>query len=195
MGMCFKKKTMIGWRNIWSMKWRVSGQQVDQKKLAHMHARMHTHTCTYAHARTHAHTHTHTHTTILWLSGFCPGQTRWAATRRNIHALTPLVIISHPLSASSTQHDPSHPSHSIHVPDSLFPQSLSKFSLVYLLAWHPSLHTPYISSSNQWLLFATYSHTIAICFALLLRLCHLILVSLWILYLEFYFVVSRHTSI
>ena len=42
------------------MKWRVSGQQVDQKKLAHMHARMHTHTCTYAHTRTHAHTHTHT---------------------------------------------------------------------------------------------------------------------------------------
>jgi len=24
-----------------------------------------------------------------------------------------------------------------------FPQSLSKFSLVYLLAWHPPLHTPY----------------------------------------------------
>jgi len=42
-----------------------------------------------------------------------------------------------------------HPPCSIHTPDSLFPQSLSKFSLVYLLAWHPSLHTPYISSSNH----------------------------------------------
>ena len=31
------------------------------------------------------------------------------------------------------------------VPDSLFPQYLSKFSLVYLLGWHPPLHTPYIS--------------------------------------------------
>jgi len=28
------------------------------------------------------HTHTHTHTTILRLSGFCPGQPRWAGTRR-----------------------------------------------------------------------------------------------------------------
>jgi len=31
------------------------------------------------------------------------------------------------------------------------PQSLSKFSLVYLLAWHPPLHTPYISSSSHYL--------------------------------------------
>jgi len=27
---------------------------------------------------------THTHTTVLRLSGFCPGQPRWAGTRRNI---------------------------------------------------------------------------------------------------------------
>jgi len=32
-GMCCKKKTMIGWRNVWSMKWRVPGQEVDQRKL------------------------------------------------------------------------------------------------------------------------------------------------------------------
>jgi len=37
---------------------------------------------------------------------------------------------------------------------SLFPQSVSKFSLVYLLAWYPPLHTPYISSPNHCLLFA-----------------------------------------
>ena len=46
-----------------------------------------------------------------------------------------------------------------------FPQSLSMFSLVYLLAWHPPLHTPYISSSSHCLLFATCAHTIATCFA------------------------------
>jgi len=59
-----------------------------------------------------------------------------------------------------------------------FPQSLSKFSLVYLLAWHPPLHTPYISSPKHCLLFATDAHTIAACFAAAPRLCHLILVSL-----------------
>jgi len=59
-----------------------------------------------------------------------------------------------------------------------FAQSLSKFSLVYLLAWHPPLHTPYISSPSHCLLFAPHAHTIASCFAVVLRLCHLILVSL-----------------
>jgi len=79
---------------------------------------------------------------------------------------------------------------SIHAPDSLFPQSLSKFSLVYHLAWHPPLHTPYISSPNH-CLFATHAraHTITTCFAVVLRLCHLILVCLSTLYLEFCLVV------
>ena len=76
-----------------------------------------------------------------------------------------------------------------------FPQSLSKFSLVYLLAWHPSLHTPFISSPNHYLLFATHAHTIATCFAAVPKLCHLILVSLSTLYLELYLVTSHHTSI
>jgi len=62
--------------------------------------------------------------------------------------------------------------------DSLFPQSLSKFSLVYLLAWHSPLHTPHISSPNHCLLFAVHDHTIATCFAVVPRLCYLILVSL-----------------
>jgi len=39
-----------------------------------------------------------THTTILQLSGFCPGQPGWAGTRRNIHPLTPVMVINHPLS-------------------------------------------------------------------------------------------------
>ena len=33
MGMCCEKKIMIGWRNVWSMKWRVPGQEVGQRKL------------------------------------------------------------------------------------------------------------------------------------------------------------------
>jgi len=42
-----------------------------------------------------------TTTTILWLSEFCRGQPGWASTRRNIHPLTPIVVINYPLSASS----------------------------------------------------------------------------------------------
>jgi len=42
------------------------------------------------------------------------------------------------------KYDPWHPPCSIYAPDSLFPQSLSKFSLIYLLAWHPPFHTPYM---------------------------------------------------
>ena len=86
-----------------------------------------------------------TTTTILWFSGLCLGQPGWAGTSINIHPLTPIVVINHPLSASSICYDPRNSPCSIYVPDSLFPQSLSKFSLVYFLAWHPPLHTPYIS--------------------------------------------------
>ena len=59
----------------------------------------------------------------------------------------------------------------------VFFHNLSKFSLVYLLAWHPSLHTPYISSPNHCLLFAANAHTIATCLPVVPRLCHLILIS------------------
>ena len=78
---------------------------------------------------------------------------------------------------------------------SLFPQSVSKFSLVYLLAWYPPLHTPYIFSPNHCLLFAAHAHTIATCSAVVLRLCPLFPVSLSTLYLELYLVTSHHTSI
>jgi len=68
-----------------------------------------------------------------------------------------------------------HPSTMIHGILPVQPKRLtvSKFSLVYFLAWHPPLHTPYISSPNHCLLFATHAHTIATCFAILPRLCHL----------------------
>ena len=102
----------------------------------------------------------------------------------NLHPLTPIVVINYPLSASSIYYDTC----LIYVPGSLFAQSLSKFSLVYLLAWHPRLHTPYISLPNHCLLFAAHAHTVAACFVVVPRLCHLILVSLTTLYLELYLV-------
>jgi len=105
---------------------------------------------------------THT-TTILRFSEFCRRQPGWAGTRRNIHPLTPIVAINHPLFASSICYDSWHPLCSICLSDSLFPQSLSKFSLVYFLAWHHPLHTSYISSPNHCLLFAAHAHTIATC--------------------------------
>ena len=78
--------------------------------------------------------------------------------------------MNHPLSASSIYCDPWHPPCSINVPDSLFAESLSKFSLVYLLVWHPPLHTPYISSCNHCFLCTAHVHTIATCFAVVLKL-------------------------
>jgi len=135
------------------------------------------------------------HTTVLWLSVFCPGQPGSAGTIRNIHPLTHIMVINHPLSASSIYYDPWHPPCSIYVPDSLLPQSLSKFSLVYLLAWHPPLHSAYTASPNNCLPFAAYAHTVATCFTVVPRLCHVILVSLSTLYLERYLVASHHTSI
>jgi len=94
----------------------------------------------------------HTHSTVLQPSGFFMGQPGWAGTRRNIHPLTPTVVISHPLSASSIYCNPWHPASSIYMPGSLFPQSFSKYSLIYLLSWHPQLSTAYISSPNHCLL-------------------------------------------
>jgi len=44
---------------------------------------------------------TTTTTTILQLSGLRPGQPGWAGTSRKIHPLTPIMVINHPLSASS----------------------------------------------------------------------------------------------
>ena len=99
------------------------------------------------------------------------------------------------LCAFSIYCDPWHPPYSIHMLYSLFPQSLSKFSLVYLLAWRLPLHTPYISSPNHCLLFTAHAHTIATCSAVVLRFCPLIPVSLSTLYLKLCLVTSHHTSI
>jgi len=76
----------------------------------------------------------------------------------------------------------------------LFAQPLSKSSLVYLMVWHPPLHTPYISSPNHSLLFATQAHTNITCFVVVLRLCHLILFSHSTLYFELYNLNTTHLS-
>ena len=46
---------------------------------------------------------THSHNR---LTAFCPGLPGYACTRRNIHPLTPILIIGHPLSSSSIYYDP-----------------------------------------------------------------------------------------
>jgi len=132
----------------------------------------------------HTHTHTHTHTQPFYGS--------LDFVRDNPSELVPEETFTH-----------SHPSWSSVIPYLLHPypvihgilpvqfmcltvffHNLSKFSLVYLLAWHPRLHTPYISSINNCLPFAAHAHTITSCFAVVPRLCHLILVCLSTLYLE-----------
>jgi len=52
------------------------------------------------------------------------------------------------------------------------------FGLPLAMVCIPSPHTPYISSPNQCLLFATHAYTIAACFPVVPRLYHLFLVSL-----------------
>jgi len=139
------------------------------------------------------HTHTHTH----------PFYGSMDFVRDNLGEPVPeeTFIHSH-LSWSSIVPYLLHPSVTIHgiLPVqstclTVFFHNLSKFSLVFLLAWHPPLYTPYISLPNHCHLFATHAHTIAACFAVVLRSCRLILVFLSTLYLEFCLVVSHHTSI
>jgi len=108
-------------------------------------------------------TQTHNRLTALWILSKA---TRVSRTRTKVHPLTPIVVISNPVFASSVYYDPWPPPCSIHVPDSLHPQSLSKLSLVGLFTWHPQLHTKYISSPNHCLPFAAHAHTITTCFAM-----------------------------
>jgi len=42
-------------------------------------------------------TRTHTHN---WLTVLCPGLPGWASTKRNVHLLTPILIVRRPLSTS-----------------------------------------------------------------------------------------------
>jgi len=113
----------------------------------------------------------------------CPGLPGWASTRRNVHPPSILIIIQYQLLPSTIYYDPQHPPCSNYVLGNLFAQPLSTSSLVYLLVWRPSPHIPYISSPNQCLLFATHTHTIATCFAIVPRLYNLFLTSNSVFYL------------
>ena len=86
----------------------------------------------------------------------------------------------------SIYYDPQHTPCSIYVLGSPFPQPLSGPSLVYLLVWNPLLHTPYISSPNYYLPFATHAHIITNYFSELPKLCNLFLISLSSHHLEIY---------
>jgi len=105
----------------------------------------------------------------------CPGLPEWVGTRRNIHSLTPILIISHPLSCIFHYLLWSYP-FNLRVWQSVCTTSIQVLS--FILVWHLPLHTPYISSPNHCLLFARHANTTTTCFAVEPRLCHLILISL-----------------
>ena len=96
---------------------------------------------------TYTHTHTHNRFTALWnLSG-----TTWVSRYQKKHSPTHTHRGHQSSQSAFSIYEPWHPPYSIHVLCSFFPQSLFKFSLVYLLVWYPPLHTPYISSPNHFL--------------------------------------------
>ena len=109
---------------------------------------------------------TTTTTTILRLSGPCPGQLRWAGTRRYIHPLTAITVINHPYLLSL--------SFMIHGILLVQFTCLAVFlhyicsSLLWSTTWPGTHH--FISSPNHCLLFTAHAHTIATCFAVVLKL-------------------------
>jgi len=114
---------------------------------------------------------------VLRLPGVCPKQPGWASTERNIYLLTPILIISHPLSAFSSSYcDTWHPPCSIYVSDVFLHISVQVF-FGLPLGLSPSTSYSIHSSVNHCLLFAAHAHTIAACFVVVLKLYRLILVS------------------
>jgi len=100
----------------------------------------------------HAHIHTHNCFTALWiLSGttpVSPYQKKYSPTHTYCGQQSSLVCFLHLLWSTASS------LFNLHAWQS-FSQSLSKFSLVYLLAWHPPYHTPYMFDSkfdgHQWM--------------------------------------------
>jgi len=136
----------------------------------------------------HTHTHTHTHNHFMAVS-ILSGTTRlsWYQKKTFTHSHSSWPsIIPYLLPPSITIHGIL-PVQFVCL--TVFFYNLSKFSLIYILAWHPPLHTPNISSHNYCLLFAAHAHTIATCFAVVPWLCRLIIVCLSTVYLELYLVV------
>ena len=67
----------------------------------------------------------------------CLGLHAWAGTRRNIHPLTPILIIRRPSSTSSIFCDSQRPPYSRYMFVSPFLQPIYRTSLVFLLVWDP----------------------------------------------------------
>ena len=88
---------------------------------------------------THTHTHTHNHFTVLWILSRTTHVSQYQKKHSPTHTYcghqSSLICFLHLLQSMRSS--------LFNLCLSLFPQSLSKFSLVYLLAWHPPFHTPY----------------------------------------------------
>jgi len=139
---------------------------------ATLHLGLVTHAGTHArtHARTHTHTHTHNRFTALWILS---GTTRCEPVPEEtcIHSH---LVINRLLSASSIYYDPWHPPCSIHAPDNLFHNLYPSF--LWSTSWLDTLR--FICLLHTFIHQVTQAHTITACFAVVPRLCHLILISL-----------------
>jgi len=103
---------------------------------------------------------------VLW-----PGLPGQVSTKRNIHSLTPILIINHPLSTSS---------YLFNLCTSVFLYHLSP-GRPWSTSWSGTLHFmlyTFLHPIIHCLLFATLAHTITTCSTVVPRLCHLLLVSL-----------------
>ena len=130
--------------------------------------RYYTHACTYA--RTHAHTQPFN---CLWSGTTWVGryQKKHPPTHTHPDHRTSFIVFLHlQRSMASTLFI-------LRAWQSSRTTSLQSL-LVFLLVLNPQLHTPCISSPNHHLLFAAHAHNITACSAVILKLCHLYLVSL-----------------
>jgi len=135
------------------------------------------------------HAHTRTHTTVLWLSDFVqdnPGEL--VPEEKFIHShlswssvipylLPPSIIIHGLLPVQFTCL-------------TVFFHNLSP-SFLWSTSWPDTLHFIILYT---FLHPTAHAHTIATCFAVVTRICHLNLVALSTLYLEHYLVASHLTS-
>jgi len=132
-------------------------------------------------------TTTTTTTTFLRPSGFCLGQPRCASTSRNIHPLTPVMVIRHPLSAYCIYYDPWHPPCSVYMPDNFLHNLCPSF--IWSMSWPGNLYFILHTFPHPIIAFfhstCPYYHNLFCCST---RLCHLFLVSHSTLYLELYLV-------
>jgi len=96
-----------------------------------------------------SHTHAHNCFTVFWILSVMTRVSRYQKKHSLTHTYrdhqSSLICFLHLLRSMASS------LFNLHACQ-FFPQSLSKFSLVYLLAWHLPLHTPYISSPNRCLL-------------------------------------------